>query len=171
MNDLQQSHAPAPPSAVPEELDTETPAFGAVTRFTQADWPRYATWLAVRLKARFPAMASTPEATVPRLLTGHMQSNDTAMFKTTHAVGLFRLLTRPFDTPVIDNVFIFTDGPEFKKEALWIIREAETWGRRLGAAELWIDSGSDLTPGKMKALVYAKERTQLYRDLTVEKKA
>lgn len=168
MTDLQQSHTPPPPTSTPEEIDTTTPAFGDVTRFTQADWPRYANWLGARLHARWPRIQPNQ---APALLMPHMGANDSVIFKTTHAVGLFRLVTRMFDTPIVENTFLFTDGLAFKKEANWIIREAENWGRRLGAVELWPDVGSDLTPGKMKALIYAKERTVLYRDLTVEKKS
>lgn len=145
-----------------EQFDTTTPAFGRVTRFVQADWQRYGNWLARRVALRWPTIN---ERHVPQLLSGYMNANDSVMFKTVEAVGLFRLVRKPFQPLNVESVFVFTNGKECHRQALWIVREAEKWGLLHGAARLYPDIASDMTVTEIKKLMICEEEKVLYREL------
>lgn len=146
----------------PPKFDTESPAFGAITRFTAADLPLWGKWLVSRLTAHWPTMtAFTAEARV-RLWSG---SNQHLFIKTADAVALFRLTSGEIDTrPVVEGVFLFM-AKDATGQAQKLLRDAARWGRTIKAKEFIAPSVSDLSAenAKIKGL---DPRTQLAMDLT-----
>ena len=86
--EMHQGHTPPPPSVAAPEIDTTTPAEGIVSRFTQADWPRYANWLGARVSLRWTHIGAHQ---VPQMLSSYMNANDSAIFKTDEAVASNRV--------------------------------------------------------------------------------
>lgn len=143
-------------------FDTTTPAFGKVTKFTQADWPRYANWLTQRMTLRWPQLH--PKS-IPSILTGYMQANDSCFVKTHMTCSLARLVVRPFQSPVVEVLFTFANGRETLPEVTASLRFIEAWARRLGAVKLYADMESDIAVGHMKQALMGRDERVLVRDL------
>jgi len=164
MEDKSDSTTPAPAPVALPEVDTTSPAFGEITRFTAADIPTWGEWLLARIQERFPQWN---RASMHGRLMGFISSNQFMFVKTGEAVGLATVAHEPMDsTPFVREVFLFMTGDDAKKDAIKIMKEFERWAKTIRAKRLDLWVCSDLQRDDVVRAVNGSVYEEVFKDLT-----
>lgn len=160
---FQPSYTGAPPPVEMPVFDTESPAYGEVTRFAEADVPKWGTWLLGRLRQRWPTLSD-------RTLTGQLREfsarNEYLFIKTGNAVALFMQVRDVMNPqPKVLGVFGFYTHRDHQEQLVRLIRHAASWGKRANCRRVTFSEDWDMTPGVIKDRIKGEQRVEPFVDL------
>lgn len=129
-------------------------------------------WLLQRLHERWPHHGDGSRLALMRswLFANDMSFMVALTGPDSGAVGLATIVHEPLAVrPTIREIFMFLkergQATESERCGAAIYRHWKRWGKGLGAAELRVGGGSDVTLGRLKELLAGETRSQIFVDL------
>lgn len=143
---FERGHPPYPRRSRPVEPAMWSDAQGEnqpvlVSRFLSVDVPHRGQWLLDRLCKKWPHISN--QNFQGRVL-GWIGSNSHFLAKTSHAIGLARVVRTECDLhPIAEEVFLFLDDRKYDRDAYAFYQATGKWAKNLGAVEYIIARCSD----------------------------